>query len=140
MPASNAAKVVTRHPVLAARGLLALTAAAWGTFAFLAADDPEASWVGYTWAGALTALLAALAIGSWFAHRWTGAAAVLGGLGAAIFFDHQAPQLAMALPLTIAGVTLLWNGDRSKTTPAMDDDVPPAPKRLEDDDIDLDEV
>ena len=79
-PASNAARIVTRHPVLAARGLLALTALAWGTFAFLSAGDPDHSWIGYAWAGALSALLASLAIGSWFAHRWTGAAAVLGGL------------------------------------------------------------
>ncbi len=139
MPASDAAKVVTRHPVLAARGLLALTAIAWGTFAFLAAGDPEPTWIGYAWASVLTALLAALAIGSWFAHRWTGAIAVLGGLGVACFFDHVAPQLAMALPMTLSGVTLLWNGDKAKTTtPRADDEIPPpAPRVPDDDELDL---
>lgn len=138
MSASNAAKAVTRHPVLAARGLLALTAIGWGAFAFLSAPDPEGSWVGYAWAGALTTLLAALAIGSWLAHRWTGAAAVIGGLGAACFLDHQAPQLAMALPLTLAGVTLLWHGDRTSVASTNGDDLPPAPQPMDDDDLDLD--
>ncbi|MEQ8771164.1 MAG: hypothetical protein RIB60_11725 [Phycisphaerales bacterium] len=144
MPASNARNPVVRHPVLAARGLLALTAIAWGVFAVLSASTPpaeaeRAEWIGYVYAGALILVLGSLAIGSWLAHRWTGAAAVLVGLGVACFFDHLAPQLAMALPLTLAGVTLLWRGDQPRAaSTTRDDDLPPAPKQPQaDDDLDL---
>ena len=136
MPVPDTVKKVAHYPAMVARMILAIVALAWGTFAYLGASDPEPSWIGYTWATVLTALLASFAIGSWIHNRWTGAAAIFGGLAAASFFHHPAPQLAMALPLTAAGVLLLWQGDRPRKTRASDD-LPPAPKPRADDDLDL---
>ncbi|GJM18218.1 MAG: hypothetical protein DHS20C14_04310 [Phycisphaeraceae bacterium] len=134
MPMSNTAKRLANHPTLTGRGVLALVAAGWGAVEFLTVPGgPETSWTAYLHAGALTALLAGLAVCAWIWNKWSGAAAVAAAVVGAWLFN-DAPHLAlMAAPLALGGVLLLWHGGKGKSKSSAPAAAPVA--SLDDDDI-----